>query len=241
MTWTPDSAFVLAAGLGTRMRPLTDRLPKPLVSVAGRALIDHVLDRIATAGVQRAMVNVHYLADLIEAHVAARTSPAIAISDERRLLLDTGGGVVKAMPLIGDAPFLVHNSDSIWHERGVSNLRQLFRSFDPARMDSLLLLARREECLGYDGRGDFELAPDGRVTRVAKGATADHVFTGVSIATRKLMRNAPAGPFSLNVVWDRAIAEGRLYGLVLDGVWMHVGDPQAVRDAERFFADVQAT
>jgi MurNAc alpha-1-phosphate uridylyltransferase len=236
------------------MRPLTDRLPKPLVPVAGRALIDHVLDRIAAAGVKRAVVNVHYLADMIEAHLAVRTAPAITISDERALLLDTGGGVAKAMPLLGHGPFLVHNSDSIWHETGASlaapsdahtgsgasNLPRLFAALDTARMDGLLLLARTDECIGYGGRGDFDLAADGRVARVATGGTAAHVFTGVSIATRRLMRDAPTGPFSLNRMWDRAITEGRLHGLVLDGIWMHVGDPKAVLDAERCIADVNA-
>ena len=241
MSWIPHTSFVLAAGLGTRMRPLTDRLPKPLVPVAGRALIDHVLNRIAAAGVPRAVVNVHYLADLIEAHLATRSSPAITVSDERGLLLDTGGGVAKALPLIGAGPFLVHNSDSIWHEDGAANLARLFAALDATRMDGLLLLAKTSECIGYDGRGDFDLAADGRVTRPRKDGSAAYVFTGVSIATPRLMRDAPSGPFSLNHLWDRALAEGRLFGLVLDGIWMHVGDPKAVLDAERCFTDAKST
>lgn len=160
MATIPDTAFVLAAGLGTRMRPLTAHLPKPLVPVAGKALLDHVLDRIAAAGVQRAVINVHYLADLIETHVAGRAAPEIVISDERGELLDTGGGIRKALGLIGERPFLVHNSDSIWLERGVQNLARLFAAFDASRVDALLLLADRATSLGYDGRGDFDLLPD---------------------------------------------------------------------------------
>lgn len=233
----PTTAFVLAAGLGTRMRPLTDRLPKPLVPVAGRALLDHVLDRIASAGIARVVVNVHYMADAIEAHLAGRATPKITFSDERALLLDTGGGVRKALPLLGDAPFLVHNSDSIWLERGVANLTRLATHFDAARMDTLLLLAPIATSLGYDGSGDFDLGSDGRLSRVARGHGAPYVFTGVSIVHPRLLRDTPDGPFSLNRVWDRAIGEGRMFGLPLEGTWMHVGDPAAVTAAERCLAD----
>lgn len=231
MAWTPDTAFVLAAGLGTRMRPLTAALPKPLVPVAGRALIDRVLDRIAAAGVGRAVVNVHYMADLIEAHLAARTGPRIAIADERDVLRDTGGGLLAALPLLGSGPVLVHNSDSIWLEAGVSNLARLFAAFDAACMDGLLLLADPATSLGYAGRGDFDCDADGRITRPLRGTAAAAVFTGVSIAHPRLMRDLAPGVFSLNRPWDRAIADGRLFGLMLEGRWMHVGDPQAVADA----------
>ena len=237
MSWIPTTAFVLAAGLGTRMRPLTDRLPKPLVPVGGRALIDHVLDRIAAAGIARAVVNVHYMADAIESHLASRKKPAITISDERAQLLDTGGGVRKALPLLGDKPFLVHNSDSIWLETGPSNIARLAAAFDPERMDTLLLLAPVATSLGYDGRGDFDLAPDQRLSRVVKGDRAAYVFTGISIVHPRLLQNTPDGPFSLNLVWDRAIADGRMCGIPLDGTWMHVGDPAAVMAAERCLAD----
>jgi len=239
MSETPETAFVLAAGLGTRMRPLTDRMPKPLVPVAGRALIDHVLDRIGAAGVARAVVNVHYLADQIEAHLAGRRSPGFVISDERAQLLDTGGGVVNARHLLGDRPFLIHNSDSIWRESGGSVLQHLFAAFDAERMDALLLLADRATSLGYAGSGDFHLAADGLLTRRAKGETADFVFAGVSMASARLLRDAPAGPFSLNRLWDRGLAEQRVFGLVLQGTWMHVGDPAAVTLAERCIADAQ--
>jgi N-acetyl-alpha-D-muramate 1-phosphate uridylyltransferase len=227
-----DKAFVLAAGLGTRMRPLTEHRPKPLVAVAGRPLLDHVLDRIAAAGIGEAVINVHYLADAIALHLRDRHRPRIAISDERDLLLDTGGGVAKAMPLLGAAPFLIHNSDSIWIEGATPNLQRLADAMDEGTMDALLLLAERATSRGYDGRGDFHLEADGRLRRVAKGETADLVFAGVSIGTSRLMRDAPSGPFSLNRVWDRAIAEGRLFGIRLTGTWMHVGDPVALAAAQ---------
>lgn len=227
-----DKAFVLAAGLGTRMRPLTESLPKPLVRLGGRPLLDHVLDRIAAAGIGEAIVNVHYLADLIELHVRSRQAPRIAISDERAELLDTGGGVVNTLPLLGQRPFLVHNSDTLWIEHGVANLERLADAFDEARMDALLLLAERQSSLGYHGNGDFHLGGDSRLRRVAKGEFANHVFAGVSIATRRLLRDAPAGPFSLNRLWDRAMAEQRLFGLPLAGTWMHVGDPVSLAEAE---------
>jgi MurNAc alpha-1-phosphate uridylyltransferase len=236
MSISLDKAFVLAAGLGTRMQPLTLHLPKPLVPLAGRPLLDHVLDRIETAGIAEAIVNVHYLADQIEQHVSRRQRPRIVISDERCALLDTGGGVVKALPLLGTRPFLVHNSDSAWIEDGTSNLQALAGAFDAHCMDGLLLLADRATSLGYDGRGDFHLDPDGRLRRIGQDETARFVFAGVSIATPRLMRDAPAGAFSLNRVWDRALAEGRLYGLPLAGTWMHVGDPAALEVANAVLA-----
>lgn len=236
------SAFVLAAGLGTRMRPLTDHVPKPLVPLAGRPLLDHVLDRIADAGIGDVVVNVHYKAEQIEAHLASRAertpNSRISISDERALLLDTGGGALQALPLLGDAPFLVANSDTVWLERKVSNVRVLIGAFDPERMDALLLLADRATSLGYAGNGDFDLRADGQLARPTKGETVPHVFAGVSIATPRLLREMPpAQPFSLNRVWDRAMAERRLFGLRLQGTWMHVGDPRALADAERLIAD----
>ncbi len=230
-TQRPTTAFVLAAGLGTRMRPLTDTLPKPLVPLAGRPLIDHVLDRLADAGVTRAVVNVHFLADQIERHVATRKSPRVSISDERDVLLETGGGVVRALPLIGDAPFVIHNSDSVWIENHTSNLARLMDTWDDARMDSIMLLAPTSSSLGYDGRGDFHLAPDGRLKRHNGNATAPYVFAGVSIIHPCMFKGEHERPFSLNHVWDRALAADRLYGIVLDGLWMHVGTPQALGQA----------
>jgi len=226
------TAMVLAAGLGTRMRPLTDTMPKPLVPLCGKPLLDHVLDRLAAGGISRAVVNVHHFAEQIEARLADRTRPAIAISDERGVLLDTGGGVVKALPLLGEDPFLIHNSDSVWVEGVGSNIARLIAAFDRDRMDSLLLLALGAESLGYDGHGDFLMAPDGALARRGERGEAPFAFTGVSIAHPRLFEEAPEGRFSLNVLWDRAIARGRLFGLRLDGVWMHVGTPQSVEDAE---------
>ena len=225
--------MVLAAGLGKRMRPLTDTTPKPLVPLNGRPLIDHVLDRIAEAGLSRAVVNVHYLADQIEAHVEDRQSPSISISDERGVLLETGGGIVRALPLLGSEPFVVHNSDSVWIEPRESNIARLIRAWDGTVMDSLMLLAPRATSLGYDGHGDFGLGADGRLKRRTPGTDAPYVFAGVSIAHPRLFDGAKEERFSLNVLWDKAIERRRLFGLLLDGTWMHVGTVEALQDAER--------
>jgi MurNAc alpha-1-phosphate uridylyltransferase len=224
--------MVLAAGLGQRMRPLNNGLPKPLVRLKGRPLIDHVLDRLGEAGVARAVVNVHYCAEQIIAHVAPRLSPIIVISDESGQLLDTGGGVRKALPALGEEPFIIHNSDSVWIDRANSNLHRLFAAWDGARMDSLMLLAPMTNSVGYSGAGDFALDADARIVRRSGNVRVPFVFTGVSIAHPRLFENSPAGPFSLNLLWDRAIAAGRLFGVTLDGTWMHVGDPAALDEAE---------
>lgn len=228
-----DTAMILGAGLGTRMRPLTDLVPKPLVRLDGRALVDHALDRLEAAGITRVVVNVHYLADLLEAHLKGRASPKILISDERGQLLDTGGGVVNALPLIGDKPFVIHNSDTAWIEGLGGALSRLIAAFDPERMDSLMLVALAATSIGYDGHGDFDMSPDGLLTRRQERKEAPFVFTGVSIAHPRLFRDAPKGAFSLNKLWDRAIAQRRLYGVRLDGVWMHVGTPEALAAAEQ--------
>jgi MurNAc alpha-1-phosphate uridylyltransferase len=233
-SWRPESAMVLAAGLGKRMRPLTDTLPKPLVRLKGRALIDHVLDRIAAAGVKRAVVNVHYLADALEAHVQQRKRPQIVISDERGKILDTGGGVVHALPKLGPEPFLIHNSDSVWIEGVGSNLERLFAAWNGEQMDSLMLLASATSSLGYDGPGDFAMAANGRLIRRGERQMAPFVFTGVSIAHPRMLEGAPESAFSLNRLWDTAIEKGRLYGIRLDGLWMHVGTPEALTEAERW-------
>jgi MurNAc alpha-1-phosphate uridylyltransferase len=224
--------MVLAAGLGTRMRPLTDTLPKPLVKVAGKALLDHVLDRLADAGVETAVVNVHHMADRIERHLKGRTRPKIEISDERGELLDTGGGVVKALKLLGTAPFLHMNSDTLWIEGVTPNLPQLAASFDPARMDILLLLASTTASIGYEGRGDFIMAPDGRLSRRAERQVAPFVYAGAAMLSPAPFADAPKGRFSLNTMFDRAIEAGRLYGQRLEGTWMHVGTPAAIAAAE---------
>jgi len=228
----PTRAMVLAAGLGTRMRPLTDTLPKPLVQVAGQALLDHVLDRLADAGVTTAVVNVHHMADQIETHLKSRTRPRIAISDERGALLDTGGGVVKALPLLGEAPFFHMNSDTVWIEGVTPNLARLGTQFDPARMDILLLLASTTASIGYEGRGDFAMAPDGRLERRAEREVVPFVYAGAAILSPTMFARTPKGPFSLNRIFDRAIEAGRLFGLRLEGTWMHVGTPAAIKAAE---------
>jgi MurNAc alpha-1-phosphate uridylyltransferase len=229
---SPSRAMVLAAGLGTRMRPLTDALPKPLVPVAGKALLDHVLDRLADVGVTTAVVNVHHMADAIETHLKGRKRPKIVISDERGELLDTGGGVVKALTLLGDAPFFHVNSDTIWIEGVMPNLNRLAAQFDPDQMDAALLVAATTASIGYEGRGDFAMMPDGRLRRRAEREVAPFVYAGAAILSPKMFAGAPAGKFSLNALFDRSLEAGRLFGLRLEGTWMHVGTPAAIKAAE---------
>lgn len=232
--WRPQAAMVLAAGRGVRMRPLTAQIPKPLVRLKGHALIDHVLDRLAAAGIARAVVNVHYLADMLEAHVGERKAPQITISDERGLLLDTGGGVMHALPQLGPEPFLIHNSDSVWIEGVGANLERLIAAWDSDKMDSLMLLASATASLGYEGAGDFVMGTDGRLQRRGEREVAPFVFTGVSIAHPRMFHEAPQERFSLNDLWNAAIENGRLFGIRLDGLWMHVGTPEALKEAERW-------
>jgi MurNAc alpha-1-phosphate uridylyltransferase len=232
VTQAPRRAMVLAAGLGTRMRPLTDSMPKPMVKVAGRALIDHVLDRLCAAGVERAVVNVHYMADRLQQHLASRARPQIVISDERGLLLGTGGGVVKALPELGDAPFFHINSDTIWIDGVKPNLTRLAEAFDPAATDALLLLAPVSGSIGYDGRGDYSMRPDGSLARRGEREVAPFVYAGAAILSPALFADAPHGEFSLTALFDRAAARSRLHGLRLEGLWMHVGTPEAIAEAE---------
>lgn len=238
MTAPIDSAMVLAAGLGQRMRPITDTCPKPLVRIGGRAMLDHALDRLREAGIPRAVVNVHHLPDQIERHVAGIRTPAITVSDERDALLETGGGVKRALPLLGET-FLAMNSDSLWAEHGDSNIRRMLAAWQPAEMDSLLLLADRNS-LGYDGQGDFHCDEDGRLSRRQKGESAPYVYAGVGIFQREHFADTPDGAFSLNLLFDRAITAGRLHGLVLDGEWLHVGTPEAIPAAEARLAAQRA-
>lgn len=232
----PRAAMVLAAGLGERMRPLTERLPKPLIEVAGKALIDHVLDRLAAAGVERAVVNVHYLADRIERHVNGRTRPKIVISDERSALLNTGGGVVKALAALGPDPFFHVNSDTIWIDGVKPNLERLAEAFDPARSDALLLLAPAAGSIGYAGRGDYAMAGDGSLTRRGEHEVVPFVYAGAAILRPELFEGAPQGAFPLTLLFDRAAERGRLHGLRLEGVWMHVGTPDSIALAEAAIA-----
>ena len=228
----PTSAFVLAAGKGERMRPLTAKIPKPLVQLGGKPLIDHVLDRLQAAGIRKAVVNIHYLGDKLEHHLARRSAPRIVISDERGALLDTGGGARKAMPEFGESAFIIHNSDSVWIEGLGSNLERLLDAWDEKTMDSLMLVAPLAASIGYDGSGDFVMDSLGRLTRQSGARMAPFVFAGVSIAHPRLFSGSPEGAFSLNKLWDKAIDRGRLYGLRLEGIWMHVGTPQALAEAE---------
>jgi MurNAc alpha-1-phosphate uridylyltransferase len=232
----PRTAMVLAAGLGERMRPLTDRMPKPLVPVAGKPLLDHVLDRLAASGIERAVVNVHYRADQIERHLAGRTRPQITISDERSLLLGTGGGVVKALGALGREPFVHVNSDTIWIDGVKPNVERLADAFDPATMDALLLLAPMTTSIGYAGPGDFFLSPDGRLRRRGEREIAPFVYAGTALLRPELFADAPQGAFALTRLFDRAAEAGRLHGLRLEGVWMHVGTPDAIAQAEAAIA-----
>jgi N-acetyl-alpha-D-muramate 1-phosphate uridylyltransferase len=232
MSVTPSKAMVLAAGLGLRMRPLTDHMPKPLVRVAGRPLLDHVLDKLAVAGVTDAVVNVHYLGDQIIDHVASRTHPRVTISDERDQVLGTGGGVVKALPLLGTEPFFHVNSDTMWIDGVRSNLTRLAETFDPERMDILLLMAPTATSIGYGGRGDYAMLPDGALRKRREHQVVPFVYAGAAIFSPSIFTGAPKGEFSLTKMFDAANEQERLFGLRLDGVWMHVGTPDAVAAAE---------
>jgi N-acetyl-alpha-D-muramate 1-phosphate uridylyltransferase len=226
------TAMVLAAGLGKRMRPITNTIPKPLVRIGGRTMLDQALDRLAEAGIETAVVNVHHQADLIEKHLATRTKPRIAISDERAELLETGGGIVQALPLLGSAPFLVLNSDSLWIEGPQSNLVRMLGSWKPRQMDILLLLAASATSFGYEGFGDFAMDSNGRLRRRREREVTPFVYAGVAIVKAELFVGAPTGAFSLNRLFDRAIEAGRLFGLRLDGQWLHVGTPASIKAAE---------
>jgi N-acetyl-alpha-D-muramate 1-phosphate uridylyltransferase len=237
MSVKPTKAMVLAAGLGVRMRPLTDNMPKPLVPVAGRPLLDHVLDKLADAGVSEAVVNVHYLPDQIIAYTASRTRPRVIISDERDQVLGTGGGVVKALPLLGPDPFFHVNSDSLWIDGVRPNLARLAETFEPSRMDILLLMAPTTSSIGYGGRGDYSMLPDGALRKRREHQVVPFVYAGAAIMSPALFADAPAGEFSLTKMFDRANEQERLFGLRLDGVWMHVGSPDAVGAAEEAFLE----
>jgi MurNAc alpha-1-phosphate uridylyltransferase len=227
-----DVAMVLAAGIGKRMRPLTASRPKPLVRVDGRPLIDHSLDKLVEAGVARAVVNVHYLPGQIEAHLAQRSEPDIAISDERDALLETGGGMIKALPLIDADPFFCLNSDNVWLDGPQTVFAALSDAWDPERMDALLLLVSHARAFNYNGRGDFHLDPLGQISRRKPGRVAPFIYTGIQIVSQRLLRDAPEGAFSTGVLWDRAIAEGRLYGISHSGLWFEVGAPQMIAPTE---------
>jgi len=226
-----DTAMVLAAGLGKRMRPLTASQPKPLVRVAGKALIDHALDRLADAGIAKAVVNVHYLADALDAHVSARAAPKVTLSDERALLLETGGGMIKARALLPD-PFFALNSDNIWLDGPRNAFADLSAAWNPAIMDALLLVVPHARAHNFDGPGDFHMDALGRLSRRKPGRIAPFIYSGIQLVSHRLLRDAPEGPFSTNILWNRAIAEDRLYGLAFTGQWFEVGTPAAIVPTE---------
>jgi MurNAc alpha-1-phosphate uridylyltransferase len=225
--------MVFAAGLGKRMRPIADAIPKPLVEVAGRALIDHCLDRFAAVGVARAIVNVHWLADQIEAHLATRKAPTIVISDERARLLDQGGAIKRALPLIGDEPFFLCNTDAFWIEGPRSNLRRLADAFDPRAMDAMLMVAAAAGAVGVDWPGDFTMDPEGRLATREPRRVAPFVYTGVGVVKPQMFRGVAEDAFPLAPFFFRAAEQGRLYGLRLDGLWLHVGRPESIAEAEK--------
>ena len=225
----PATAMIMAAGLGKRMRPLTATKPKPLIEVSGKALLDHVLEKLGTAGVRKIVVNVHYLADALEAHLATRAHGLeVLISDERKLLMETGGGLVKAAPLIDCDPFLALNSDNLWIDGPADTIKLLASQWDDARMDALLLLVPQARALNHRGMGDFHMDRAGRIRRRERSHVAPFVFTGIQMVSKRLLRDAPDGPFSTNILWDRAIEEGRAFGAVHQGLWFDVGTPQSI-------------
>ena len=229
----PTKAFVAAAGLGKRMRPLTATTPKPLIEVCGKSLIDYGLDALALAGTKQAVVNVHYIADLLEAHVLRRTEPEIIISDERDELLETGGGTVKGLPHLGDEAFFYLNADSIWIEGLRPNFTILADAWDDDKMDALLLLSPTVNAVGFSGAGDFTMDSEGNLTRRRENIVAPYAYASAAIFHPRLFKNAPEGKFSLNVLFDQAIEAGRFFGVQMDGTWLHVGTPEAIDEAER--------
>ena len=229
------TAMVLAAGFGTRMKPLTDHMPKPLVPVAGKPLIGHVFDCLRDANVKHAVVNAHYLPEQIEDWCKSVSTPTVTISDERDAILDTGGGIARALPLLGTDPFFVMNSDSFWIDGKTPALNRLRAAWNDAEMDCILLLCDPKQTTGYDGKGDFVLDDDGRISRAK--LSPDHralAYIGGYLVHPRLFKDAPAGAFSMNLLWDRAIARNRLFGLAHDGHWLHVGTVPAIAEAEAF-------
>ncbi|HYU94938.1 MAG TPA: nucleotidyltransferase family protein [Sphingomicrobium sp.] len=234
----PRTAMIMAAGLGKRMRPLTATKPKPLIEVAGKALLDHVLDRLRGAGVKKVVVNVHYLADAVEAHLTSRKHGLeVVISDERKLLMETGGGLVQAADLIDSDPFLAINSDNLWIDGPADTLKLLASHWDDKKMDALLLLVPLARAQNHRGLGDFHMDRQGRLRRRDKSRVAPFVFTGIQILSKRLLRDAPDGPFSTNLLWNRAIAEGRCFGAVHQGLWFDVGTPRSIKLTEATLED----
>ena len=239
MSAMPKAAMVLAAGLGTRMKGLIADKPKALVEVLGKPLIDYAIEKFALAGIKKLVVNVHHQANALEAHLKKRRGVEIVISDERAKLLETGGGIKKALPLLGPSPFFAHNSDSLWVEGYASTLERMAARFDEREMDALLLLAPFNRAVGYEGAGDFDMAADGTLKRRAEQRVAAFAFTGLQLLQPRAFAGAPEGAFSMNAVWDRAAEAGKLYGIRLDGTWLHVGTPEGLREAEAALRELQ--
>ena len=237
MAPVPRMAMLLSAGLGKRLLPLTQTRPKPLIPVAGKPLIDWCLDLLERSGVQTAVVNVHHLGEMITSHLQNRMKPRIVISEEYPLLLDSGGGVVKALPHLGNDSFLIVNSDTFWIDAGVPNLERMAAVWNPDTMDILLLLSPLDKATGYSGIGDFVQARDGRLARIDGGENGA-VYAGGAIVHPRIFADAPAGPHSLNLYFDRAIANGRLFGITLSGQWITVGTPQAITSAETLLSEM---
>lgn len=228
--------MVLAAGLGKRMRPITDTTPKPLIKVWNKTLLDHGLDALKQAGVQRAVVNVHYLADQVETHLQQRLKPKIIISDERNTLLDSGGGIKKALGLLGQSPFYLLNADSFWIEGCRPNLQTMAQVWDLEKMDILLLVATMDRAVGFDGKGDFFMDPSGLLARRGEQKMAPYVYAGAALVSPAIFDKTPDGAFSINQLFDRAIERERLFGMQMDGLWLHVGTPEAIVEAEQAIA-----
>ncbi len=229
----PGRAMVLAAGVGRRLRPVTDKTPKPLIEVGGRALIDWAIDRLTDAGVETVVVNLHHLGRLIEKHLDGRPGPEIRFSREEALL-DTAGGIAQALPMLGEAPFFAVNADVLWLNGPRSALDRMVDIWDEDRMDALLLLHSTVESYGYTGRGDFCIEPAGELSRRPEGEVSPYVFTGVQILHPRLFDGIAPQPFSLNVLYDKAIAEGRLFGMVHDGEWFHIGSQEGLDEVEAY-------
>lgn len=234
-----ETAMIMAAGLGKRMRPLTATRPKPLVKVAGKAMIDHCLDKLWEAGVMKVVVNAHYLPDALEAHLKSVSYPFdIRISDERKQLMETGGGLVHAQSLIDEDLFFCINSDNLWTDGPTNSLQRLIHRWNDETMDALLLLVPQTSAHNYKGAGDFKLDDHGRITRRLPNRQAPFIYTGIQLVSKRLLRDAPAGPFSTMKLWERAIAEGRLFGIVHEGDWFEVGSPEAIAPTEALLASV---
>jgi len=230
----PTRAMILAAGLGTRMRPITNKTPKPLIKVNNRPLIDHALDRLQDGGVRQVVVNLHYFGEQVERHLSLREGPEITFSWEKEELLETGGGIKKALTLLGADPFWVVNSDSIWLNGPTNMMTRMCQVWDDGRMDGLLLLHSTVDAYGYDGLGDFNADPDGKLSRRPEQELSPWLFTGIQILHPRLFAGAPDGAFSLNTLYDQALENGRLYGMVHDGEWFHVGTTDGLGDAEEY-------